>query len=229
MAGTYDSPVTDDTALVQELVQMRKRLRELEAPTGTQTSQLLSQMQALIDGILAQTEVNVTGNVTAGGTVTGGNVNSAGTGTFAAGVTSVGVFNLDVSTLPGTRRTNWVNANGQVGYAPSSITKKANVENYVGRAADFLACQPVVFEYMGQVAIRDNPENPYYDPTYAVPLEFGLIAEWLIEHNLSEFVFFDGDGITPAGINYAEFAAVGFLIVGRDHERRIAKLEGVKA
>ncbi|MGV8852335.1 MAG: hypothetical protein ACOH1M_07200 [Rhodoglobus sp.] len=182
-------------------------------------TQLVTDLPGEIDAALA-IEVN-TGNVNATGNVAAVNVNATGSGTFPAGLNSVGVFNLDVSTLPGTRRTDWVNISGAIGYAPSSITKKTNVANYTGKASAFLACQPVVFEYIGQVAIRDDPENPHYDPNYIVPTELGFIAEWLVELGLSEFVFYEEDGVTPAGIHYAEFAAVAAVVIGRDLDARL--------
>jgi hypothetical protein len=222
----YDTPDPEGTlgTLRRIIEDMQRDIREIGRPSGTQTAGAVKKLQDLVDGLIAQTEVNVSGSVTAGG-----NVSAGGTGTFNAGITSAGVFALDVSTLPGTRRTEWVNINGQLGYAPSTIVRKHIVEKYMGRAADFLACQPVVYEYLGQLAIRDDPENPYFDPTYQVPTEVAHIAEWLIENHLSEFVFFEEDNTTPAGINYAEFAAVGFVVVGRDHEERIARLERLMA
>lgn len=215
MGNGYPSgPLGDEHELSNLLRDLQRRVKELESLDGSQNYDTVQTLKNLVDGLIDQTDVNVTGNVTAGGT-----------GTFTAGVTSAGVFSLDVSLLPGTRRTNWTNANGQIGYAPSSILRKHIRENYRGRAADFLACQPVIYEYLGQLAIRDDSENPYYDPDYVVPLEVGHIAQWLVENNLPEFVFYEEDGVTPAGINYAEFAAVGFVVVGRDHEERIARLE----
>jgi hypothetical protein len=163
-------------------------------------------------------------NITASSTVTGATVHATGTVVADAGITSVGVYGLDVSTLPGTRRTNWTVVTGQIGYAPSSILTKNILGEVQITAAQFLACGPVVFEYLGQVDIRDNPENPNHDPNYVVPTELGHIAEWLEQNECGAFVFRHEDG-SPAGINYAEFAAVGFVVVGRNHEARLQALE----
>lgn len=185
-----------------------------------------TQLVGGVTGGLAVTGgLGVTGAITSTTTVTASSsIYTAGTVQADAGVTSVGVYGLDVSLLPGARRTNWTNVNGQIGYAPSSITKKNLVGDVTIGATDFLACAPVVFEYLGQLDIRDNPDNPHHDPDYLVPQEVGFIAETLDEHGLGAFVFRNEDG-TPAGINYAEFAAVGFVTVGRDHEKRLAEVE----
>jgi hypothetical protein len=195
---------------------LSRKIVDLDGRVSDAIANLSIDMSQVATGDLTQTRV--TGTWTK-------SVSTSGSVTADAGITSTGVFNLDVSSLPGARRTDWVNVNGQIGYAPSSITKKENIRNYEGMAENFLACQPVVFEYVGQVAIRDDPENPNYDPDYKVPQEVGHVAEWLMEQGLDEFVFYDDDGVSPAGINYAEFAAVGMVVVGRDHESRLQRLE----
>ena len=78
-----------------------------------------------------------------------------------------------------------------------------------------------MFQYRAQLAIRDDPKNPEYDPAYIVPTEIGLIAEHLIEHNLGAFVFYELDGKTPRGINYDMFGAIAPLVVLSDHETRL--------
>jgi hypothetical protein len=229
MAGGYESPALGDLGEIKRVLRaLQSEVKEIGRPTGSQTASALATLQALVDGLLTQVNGIFSGYVQAGTNITaGGDVTATGTVTGTAGITSVGVYNLDVSLLPGGRRTNWTNDSGRIGYAPSSITKKTGIQNYSGSADAFLACQPVVFYYMGQVAIRDDPQNAYYDPNYVVPLEVGHIAQWLVEKGLSEFVFYDEDGVTPAGINYAEFAAVGFIVVGRAHEERLARLEAL--
>lgn len=211
-----------------------RRISNLEAQLSAVTA-LAGSASALATAIqtglgnLATSGTTWAGPVASPSTVTAASsMYTPGTATADAGLTSAGVYSLDVSTLPGSRRANWTNVNGQIGYAPSSITTKNLLGPVTITASQFLACGPVVFEYLGQIDIRDNPENPNYDPTYVVPHELGHIAELLVENGCGEFVFTHEDG-TPAGINYAEFAAVGFVIVGRDHEARIAALEARQA
>lgn len=184
------------------------------------TTNLQSQINALVGANLS------TGNVMASGTVTaGGTISTPGTLQGDTGVTSVGAYNLDVSTLSGTRRTMWIHQSGAMGYAPSTREKKANIRDYPGSAAAFLACGAKVFEYIAQISIRDDPGNPQYDPSYIVPTDTGMLAEDLIDAGLGEFVFYEPDG-TIAGIDYITFTAVGFSVVARDHEARLLKLEG---
>jgi hypothetical protein len=78
-----------------------------------------------------------------------------------------------------------------------------------------------VFQYKSQLAIRDDPENAFYDPTYVAAWEIGLMAEELIEHNRSMFVFFEEDGVTPKGINYDLFGAIAPLVVLADIAARL--------
>jgi hypothetical protein len=169
--------------------------------------------------VTAGTDVDAGGNVNASGNVNGAN------GVFPTGVSSVGAFNLDVSTLPGTRHTSWIHSSGAMGFAPSTREKKTNIRPYDKPASAFLACQPQMFEYIAQVDIRDNPANPYYDPTYVVPTDTGALAEDLCDNDLGEFVFYEEDGTTLAGIDYVGFCAVGMLVIGRDHETRLQALE----
>jgi hypothetical protein len=126
-----------------------------------------------------------------------------------------------VSLLSGARQTVWQHNSGVYGFAPSSIKTKTNLKPVPFSAADVLAVTPYVFQYRGQVAIRDDPDNDEYDPDYVVPWEIGLMAEHLIEHNMACFVFWDPDGVTPRGINYDLFGAIAPLVVLADQERRL--------
>lgn len=187
--------------------------------------------------------LNTGGNLTAGGSITAGTSLNAATlaisgaatiGTSLAlatlnatqvnassGINSVGVYATDVTLLPGPRQAMWQNNNGTMGFAPSTIRKKHNLGPVQFTAADVLAVWPFVFQYVGQLDIRDNPENEYYDPAYVVPWDVGFIAEQLVAHNLADFVVFDLDGITPMTIDYAGFAAVAHHVVLQDHEARM--------
>lgn len=152
-------------------------------------------------------------------------VDTAGTVKGDAGLTSLGVGSTDITALPGTRYTVWVNVtSGRIGQTASSITKKTNLEPIPYTASQFLSVMALVFEYIGQVDIRDNPENSNYNPDYVVPLEVGLVAEHLIAVGLSLYVQFSELG-DPVNIDYATFGAHAALVIGQDHEARIAALE----
>lgn len=221
MPGGFVTPATGDFGeLFRVIKQMQRDIAEIGRPSGTQTAQAVQQLRNLIDGLLTQVNGIFSGYVQAGGNIT----STGGTGNFSAGVTSVGAYNTDVVALGGSRRGAWLHVNGELGYASSSVTKKANIRDFPLPAAAFLKHGAHVFNYKSMIDIRDNPENPAYNPDLVVPFEPGHLAEELIDAGLGMFVFFDEDG-TPAGINYDMFAAVGFSVVGRDHEARIAALE----
>lgn len=168
---------------------------------------------ATVQGTTSMTtpQMNAT-NASVSGTVTAG------------GLTSLGVYALDVSTLPGGRSSVWVHVSGQIGFAPSTIAKKTDLGPVPFSAADVLAVAPYVFHYRAQLDIRDNPENPYYDPNYTPAWDIGMMAEHLIEHNLGIFVLLNEDG-SARTIHYDLFGAIAALVVGRDHEERLRRLE----
>lgn len=244
MAGGYTVPPEGQLGeLVRALDDARRRLAELERPTGTQLAEavkalqvaqeqleaLILDLQQQVDDLLAVAvntgDVNATGNIDAGGTVTaGGDITTPGTVTGTTGLTSEGVYNLDVTTLPGGRAAVWVHVSGQLGQTVSTIVKKTDLDDVPFTASDVLKVAPHIYHYRAQIDIRDNPDNPFHDPEYVVPWEVGLMAEHLIDNNLGLFVVYEPDG-TPAGINYDLFGAVASLVIGRDHEARIAALE----
>jgi len=246
MGGMTPTSKDDFFQLVrEELGKMWDQIRTLQQPNGTSLVGLVQQVQEAVANIAANVGTAVTAYLSSGfttGSMTAtGNVDVAGNAGVGGdlevggalqvdgeanlgGLTSLGVYNTDVSALGGTRRTNWTHQSGVVGYAPSTVAKKTNIEPFPAPAAAFLECGARIFQYKAVIDIRDNPDNPNHDPTMEVPIEPGYLAEELIAAGLGMFVFTNDDG-SPAGINYDYFAAVGFGVVGRDHEERIAQLE----
>lgn len=217
--------------LTQRLGEVKRRLSELEAPTGTQVFEALQKVQQLIADIGIYVDAYLatgftTGSMNATGSVNvGGSLDVAGSITGDVGVASVGVFNNDLAAISGTRRTQWIHQSGAMGYASSSITKKTNLTPFPVDADAFMSVAPYLFQYKALIDIRDNPENPNHDPDLEVPFEPGFIAEELDAAGLGMFVFREADG-TPAGINYDMFAAVGFSVIARNHEERLRAIEG---
>lgn len=221
MGNGYGQPIGDGmTALAESLRDINRRLREVETTRGSQIFETVKELRSVVDNLAATIAA-----LSASGTTWYGPVSTSGTVNAAAGITSVGVYNLDVSTLAGSRRADYVHQSGAIGYAPSTIAKKMDLGEVPFTASDVLALAPVVFHYRAQVAIRDDPQHPSYDPTYQVPWDIGLIAEELIAHGLELFVFFEDDMQTPAGINYDIFAAVALLVVARDQQSQLDDLK----
>lgn len=216
MAGGCVVPPAGELGELRRILgELERRVRILEAPTGSQTAETLVTLKALVEDLVDTVNSLAASGVTWAGPVsTGGNVTASGTVTGAAGINSVGAFNLDVSTLPGTRRGAWWHQSGAAGYAPSTKTRKQRIRKAELSAEQFMVVAPKVFQYKAQADIRDNPENPHYDPSYVVPDEIGLIAEDLVEAGLGAFVFRDENG-EPAGIDYAMFGAICSLVLGQ--------------
>lgn len=193
------------------------------------TQQLLNDLAAEVEqisqsGATWMGPVNTVGTVQAA-TVQGGTVHSTGPATVDGTFTSAGVALTDITTIPGTRTSVWVHDSAYVvGQTSSTIRKKTNLETVPFTAAQFRSVQPYLFQYKAQLAIRDDPENPYYDPDYEPTMEVGLMAEHLVEAGLGAFVLYDSDGL-PANIDYAAFGAVAAIVIARDLDQRLSALE----
>ncbi len=99
-----------------------------------------------------------------------------------------------------------------------------NLSDLPFTAVDARAVRGYLFQYKGQQAIRDDPENANYDPAYKVPWDVGLMAEDLIAHNMACFVVFEEDGVTAKTINYDLFGAIVPLVLDADTDRRLREL-----
>lgn len=221
MGNGYVVPAADGMDALRLTIRgILARLNDLEALDGSQVHNTVQKLKQLINGILEQTEVNVSGSVTAGG-----NGIFGGTVTATAGITSTGVAAFNVTTLPGGRSAVWIHdSSGIMGQTTSSLRYKTDVTEVPYTAAQFVSVMPVVFAYIAQKDIRDNPDNPNFDPEYRVPVEVGLVAEWLVDAGLDLYVLRDLDG-EPKNIDYATFAAHAALVIGRDHDQRLRRLE----
>lgn len=230
MSGSI-RPVPEDPIeqLIQDIDKIRWDVEQLQMPTGTQIfeakaklEQALSEIGTYVDAYLASGFT--TGSMTASGSITvGGNANVTGTVTGTAGVSSVGAYNLNVVGLPGSGRVAaWIHSSGAFGQTVSSERFKTNIRPLPYTAEQFMSVMAVVFEYIAQRAIRDDPENPYYDPNYVVPIDGGVIAERLLEAGLDLYVqWADDEQTIPQSVDYALFATHAALVIGHAHERQI--------
>ena len=227
--GYSPAPGDEIAQLLDRIDDLRRRISELERPTGSQTAEALQTLTDLVNGLINQINGIFTGYVSAGTTVTaGGNITStSGRGYFTTALWSPGAAATDLAGVAGLRQTVWqiytAGNTGMYGYASSSFRAKTHWEKAEFTAAQFLACFPYVYEYRGQVSIRDDKRNPHYDPSYVVPLEIGYLAELLIKNGLHAFVTLK-DGV-PIGIDYAAFAAVGMTVIGREMDTRLTSIE----
>lgn len=153
-------------------------------------------------------------------------VSTSGSGQFDGGLTSAGASALDLSTIPGPRQPSWQHiASGAFGCAPSTLNTKVDVSEVLPFTAhDVYEATPHVWHYINQLAIRDDPDNEYYDHDYEVPLELGLIAEYLIAKNMGIFVVLDEHG-EPKTVDLALFGAIANLVAVRDLNARLELLE----
>lgn len=209
MSGGYQRPAGDGLGpLIRELEGIKRRLSELEIPTGTSMNSLVAQVQEAIAAIgttvNAWLEANsytaseidakiaspgdiAPGNVTASGEVTGNQ------GTFASGLSSPGAYNTLV-TGGGAYRATWQHETGYYGYAPSSRRFKTDIESFVPDAATIEALKSlrvVMFRYYAR---------PPYDQAQQ-PQVYGLIAEEVHDLGLTWLVDYDEDGL-PFGVRY---------------------------
>lgn len=207
MAGGYGTPRGDSLDVLSGLVaDMRRRLRELERPTGTSLTSLVQQVQmalanlnaqvaaainansytkAVIDDLIANPPAgsNVTGNVVASGNVTAG-----GQVTSAQPLKSPGSFAYQVTTG---YVSAWINNDGQIGFSPSTATVKKDLEEFPADLADaFLALTP----YLGRYTWDDED----------TPLKVFLLAENTQAAGFGpDVVPVDEDG-APQTINYSQ-------------------------
>ena len=207
-----------------------RRLRMLEMPTGEQLFRALDQVKQLILDLPGLVAAAVTSFLSTGFTTGSmhatGNVQVDGAVSAGGNLVSVGSSMIDVSAMAGLRQQVWqlyTGANlGLYGYASSSITTKTNLsEDLPFIAQDVYATIPFLYQYIGQVAVRDDLTHPNYDPAYEPPINLGLMAEYLAERNMGIFVIYQEDGITPKTIDYALFGAIANLVAVRDLDARL--------
>lgn len=250
MGGGYSTPPGDSVdQIARQNRKVREQLRDLQRPTGTQIGKLYDQVQQALANIVTQvadaaaawmaanayTSAQVDAKVASPGAISPTTVSASGaiasaadvsgaSGTFSSSLSSPGAYGTDVSALPGGREATWQHNSGVFGFAPSTKTAKTNAKPVAFTAADVRAVLPYLYQYRSQIAIRTDPQNAHYDPTYTVPWEVGLMAEDLIAHNMGCFVVFEPDGVTPKTINYDLFGAVVPLVLDADINARLKKL-----
>lgn len=223
MAGGYATPPGGSLEWIsKQLNDLRLRLKELERPTGTSLNSLVDQVQAAlaninasvvaaiaansytksqIDGLVANPPAgsDVTGDVTASGRVT-----SAG-----APLTSLPSYNYQVTTG---YKSAWINDDGQVGFSPSTLRVKKDLEPFPDDLAQaFLALTP----YLGRYTWDDEGS----------PLKVFLIAEDVGGAGFGPDVVPVDEAGDPETVNYSQ-VVVPLLAVVKLQQAQIASLMG---
>lgn len=190
MGNGYSREPSDAFEQLQMILQQaRAALREIQALDGSQIYNTVQDLKNLLDGLLDATDINVTGDITAGGTITA-NTAFDSIPTYSRNVTGSGSY-----------RSLWVNIDGQIGYVPSSSQFKRDV---VALAPDVsvLDVQVVNFRYKDAVANMGD----------AAPIEVGVIAEQVHDLGLTWLVDYDENG-APFGVKYDRLALALLPIV----------------
>lgn len=195
MGNGYVVSPKDEFAHVRSiLLKFGERMREVEAPDGSQLFNSVQELRDLVDNLAAKIE-----NVSASGATWLGPVSTTGTVTANTMLNSLGAYNNDITA---TRRGAWWRSNGDAGYASSSLAKKVLIDSVeLPDPIAVLDLCDTYFHYRAELDKRDNPENPEYDPSYHVALEWGSIAEWAHELGLWQIVVYE-DHWKPVALHY---------------------------
>lgn len=211
--------------LIDELDDIQRRLRTLEAPSGEALSSTVAKLQALVANIQAQLDAWVAGRWT----------NAQIDSRIAAPPFSVAVAG-DISTtgflftpagygydITYTRRTAWLGNDGRLGYASSSRDKKTSIRDVdPKRLLALLDVVPKSFIYRAEVARRTRLRiNEGID--YVPARELGLMAQDVHDAGLREFVIYSDETGEPEGIEYG-MLVVALLGVARVQRAEIADI-----
>lgn len=142
------------------------------------------------------------------------------------GLQSLGAYS---NLITGTARAASVDSAGNFGYVASSRRFKTNIVAANLDPAVVVQIGVKHFEYIAEVAERDrraslDPADPEFDADYPVSVQLGVIAEDLMELGLRDFVFWEADGVTPAGVHY-EMLALAVLTVVQAQAGQLSRLE----
>lgn len=183
MAGGYVVPPAGEFAELRRLLTaLERRVRILEAPTGSQIAETLATLRMLVEDLVDTVNALAASGVTWEGPVsTTGNIS-----TSAGFVFTPAGYGFDITY---TRRGAWLGNDGRLGYASSSREKKTNIRDAEIDPRSVLAIVPRIFQYRAEL------EKQATDPTYHVAEEFGAIAEELHELGLWQVVIYEWDTV----------------------------------
>ncbi|MGG7510963.1 hypothetical protein [Plantibacter sp. YIM 135249] len=223
--------------------------KELQRPAGGQWASLFLQVQTALANItstvtaaiasLSYTKSEIDGRIASPGAISPSTVSASGsvsgsTGTFNGGVFSTDARNFVVVT---NYAASWIDVNGHFGISPSSRRFKQDIETWSpDLALLFSKLRAVRFRYnisdqpIGLDAHGNPILGPHPDPGLG-PLQYGFIAEELVEAGLEQFTFKDADGLVM-GINYDRLVVPLFAAIQAQQStlddllQRVEALEG---
>lgn len=191
--------------LIRQLGEIKRRLSDLESPSGTQRYQSVSKLSALIDDIQAQLDDYIANQAYTKAQVDARIANPPAPGVSATGdVAASGALrgqNLYATQAPGfnitgTRVAAWLeSATGRLGTASSSRRYKQDEAPAGIDPSAVLAIESKQFRYIDQVEELGD----------CAAVEFGFIAEDLHDAGMYPWVVYreiDGE-IIPDGVNYS--------------------------
>lgn len=228
MGNRYATPAGDGLGpLIRDLDELKRRLSELEIPTGTSMNSLVQQVQEAIANIgttinawlnaNSYTKAQIDNLVANPGNINPGNVNASGNvsgqrGTFPVGVNSTGVYNT-LLTYGGPYSSQYVHQDGTMGYVPSSARYKQDIASAALDPAVIRQLRVVTFRYIAAVENLGDE----------AAVEIGLIAEEVDALGLTWLVDYDVEGL-PMGVRYDRLA-LALIPWMASVEGRLAALE----
>lgn len=242
MTGVVDprTPVSDLDRIAAEFGDLKRRLDELEAPSGTQAFRTVAKLQALVADLQTQVDAAIAQNSYTASTIDAkvqnppagsfvtGNRSVSGNDTVGGNLTvtgSVTAPNVYVTDITGTRRTMWVQIDGRMGYASSSADKKTAIRDAdEGMLRRLLEVVPKSFVYRAEVERRTQLRIEK-GIDYVPARELGLLAQDLHDRGLGAFVIYGEDGM-PEGIEYG-MLTVALLSINRDLDARLRRIEAL--
>lgn len=209
--GRYPTPSGDGLMpLMRDLSEIRRRLSELEQPTGTSMNSLVAQVQEAIANINATvtaaiaansyTKTQIDSKIASPGNINPANVSASGSISASGGLTVSGEVrmpNVPVTILTSAYFATYGSTNdgGRMGHVPSSRRFKQDIAPAALEPDQLLALQLVTFRYIEAVnELGDDADT-----------EIGLIAEDVHDLGMTWLVYYDSDG-QPVGIRYERLA-----------------------
>jgi hypothetical protein len=211
--------------LIRQLQDIKRRLAEVESPSGTQRYQSVEKLSALIDDIQAQLDAYNASRYTnaqidarianpPGGVAAAGNVSAGGDVSAGAGLRGQNLYAAQAPgfNITGTRVAAWLEtATGRLGTASSSRRYKQDEAPAGLDPLVVLSIEPKRFRYKDQVEELGDE----------AAIEVGFIAEDLDDAGLTPWVVYReiDEEIVADGVEYSTLSVAQQVVLRYLHER----------